>query len=194
MPSVAAFAWRPNVAYAFALPVRSPCRSVLLLLAECQCVYCASLHARLIPLPLLLLLLLLLLPQNFALFLLARPLDCSLWYCAACLEGGEVVCCDACPAAYHTKCLLSQQQPSHNSQWLCEDCRRVSGGWGLVGHAGLLALGLWDLKSCSDDMRHSACLQSIAVKRLWCICKLSARVGPPNVTSKSGGLQGLRSA
>lgn len=65
--------------------------------------------------------------QNFALLVMTKPLECSLWYCAACSEGGELLCCDGCPAAYHTKCLgNNQQEPSPHSEWLCGDCRAVS--------------------------------------------------------------------
>lgn len=63
--------------------------------------------------------------QNFALLVMTKPLDCSLWYCAACSEGGELLCCDGCPAAYHTKCLDHQQEPNPHSEWLCGDCRAV---------------------------------------------------------------------
>lgn len=70
----------------------------------------------------------LLLQQSFALLILTKPLECSLWYCAACSEGGELLCCDGCPAAYHTNCLAGahQQQPMPNSEWMCGDCIRVS--------------------------------------------------------------------
>jgi hypothetical protein len=57
---------------------------------------------------------------------MTRPLECSLWYCAACSEGGELLCCDGCPAAYHMRCLGGQAQPAPNSEWMCGDCRRVS--------------------------------------------------------------------
>lgn len=65
--------------------------------------------------------------QSFATLVLTRPLDCSLWYCAACSEGGELLCCDGCPAAFHTHCLAGQQPPAANSEWMCADCIRVSG-------------------------------------------------------------------
>lgn len=71
---------------------------------------------------------------------MSRPLECSLWYCAACSEGGELLCCDGCPAAYHMACLgSSQAQPMQNSEWLCGQCRKV----GAHRLCGLGPLGLW---------------------------------------------------
>jgi hypothetical protein len=74
----------------------------------------------------LLLLLLLLLLQSFALLVLTKPIDSNLWYCLSCSDGGELLCCDGCPAAYHTTCLGGQAAPQPNSEWLCGECLAVS--------------------------------------------------------------------
>ncbi|CAL5016941.1 unnamed protein product [Urochloa decumbens] len=40
--------------------------------------------------------------------------------CGSCGEGGELICCDNCPASYHQACLLYQDIPDGN--WYCSSC------------------------------------------------------------------------
>ena len=40
------------------------------------------------------------------------------------LSGGSLVCCETCPAAFHTECLSESERPSTTaSVWHCNDCR-----------------------------------------------------------------------
>jgi hypothetical protein len=82
--------------------------------------------------------LLLLLPaQSFALLVLTKPIDSNLWYCLSCSDGGELLCCDGCPAAYHTTCLGNQVPPQPNSEWLCGECGLVSSSSSGAAGAGM---------------------------------------------------------
>ena len=38
-------------------------------------------------------------------------------HCQNCWDGGEILCCDACPAAYHTTCLA--EVPNSRGKWMC---------------------------------------------------------------------------
>ncbi|KAJ1271059.1 hypothetical protein BS78_06G100000 [Paspalum vaginatum] len=40
--------------------------------------------------------------------------------CGSCGDGGELICCDNCPASYHQACLSSQDIPDGN--WYCSCC------------------------------------------------------------------------
>ncbi|KAF8784580.1 Histone-lysine N-methyltransferase NSD2 like protein [Argiope bruennichi] len=41
-------------------------------------------------------------------------------YCAMCYSGGELVCCETCPNAFHEDCL---QSDIPNEDFICDDCR-----------------------------------------------------------------------
>ncbi|ONM17366.1 Increased DNA methylation 1 [Zea mays] len=40
--------------------------------------------------------------------------------CGSCGDGGELICCDNCPASYHQACLSCQDIPDGN--WYCSSC------------------------------------------------------------------------
>jgi hypothetical protein len=42
--------------------------------------------------------------------------------CGVCREGGELLCCDACPAAFHVACLGMPCLPA-DDRWFCAICR-----------------------------------------------------------------------
>ncbi|XP_066597371.1 PHD finger protein 12 [Prorops nasuta] len=46
-------------------------------------------------------------------------------YCDACRDGGELICCDKCPASYHLQCHYPPVDPTDipNGEWLCYTCR-----------------------------------------------------------------------
>jgi len=45
-------------------------------------------------------------------------------YCMLCGAGGNIVCCDRCPASYHMKCTgESRTKLAPEETWLCEECR-----------------------------------------------------------------------
>ncbi|OQR88744.1 hypothetical protein THRCLA_22801, partial [Thraustotheca clavata] len=50
--------------------------------------------------------------------------DFNRWYCNICKDGGELLCCDRCPRAFHTACLTMDPDdvPSPNSKWFCKFC------------------------------------------------------------------------
>ena len=43
-------------------------------------------------------------------------------YCHTCRDGGELLCCDFCPLAYHLKCLIPPMNSIPNGDWLCPRC------------------------------------------------------------------------
>ena len=48
--------------------------------------------------------------------------------CDACKDGGELICCDKCPASYHLQCHYPAVDPADipNGEWLCYTCRYAS--------------------------------------------------------------------
>ena len=42
-------------------------------------------------------------------------------HCPVCLEGGEVICCDTCPAVYHLECVELKKVP--RGKWSCPGCK-----------------------------------------------------------------------
>ncbi|XP_029168539.1 PHD finger protein 12 isoform X2 [Nylanderia fulva] len=49
-------------------------------------------------------------------------------FCDACKDGGELICCDKCPASYHLQCHYPAVDPTDipNGEWLCYACRCAS--------------------------------------------------------------------
>ncbi|KAM6918220.1 autoimmune regulator [Xenentodon cancila] len=45
--------------------------------------------------------------------------------CAVCKDGGELICCDGCPQAFHLMCLDPPITSIPNGSWRCEGCRGV---------------------------------------------------------------------
>ena len=43
-------------------------------------------------------------------------------HCFECFDGGNLIICDACPAAYHEYCL--KNQPNSDGAWFCPDCQQ----------------------------------------------------------------------
>ena len=43
-------------------------------------------------------------------------------FCFTCKDGGELLCCDFCPLAYHLKCLLPPMDSIPNGDWRCPRC------------------------------------------------------------------------
>nr|KAF6381153.1 autoimmune regulator [Pipistrellus kuhlii] len=42
--------------------------------------------------------------------------------CAVCLDGGELICCDGCPRAFHLACLSPPLQAIPSGTWRCSSC------------------------------------------------------------------------
>ncbi|KIH64940.1 PHD-finger [Ancylostoma duodenale] len=48
-------------------------------------------------------------------------------YCVVCREGGELLCCDACPASFHLLCHepVIRREAIPRGRWLCNRCHRT---------------------------------------------------------------------
>ncbi|XP_048119665.1 tripartite motif-containing protein 66 [Alosa alosa] len=46
-------------------------------------------------------------------------------FCAVCLIGGELLCCDRCPKVYHLSCHVPSLLSFPNGDWVCSLCRDV---------------------------------------------------------------------
>ncbi|XP_070525542.1 PHD finger protein 12 isoform X2 [Cardiocondyla obscurior] len=59
-------------------------------------------------------------------------------FCDACKDGGELICCDKCPASYHLQCHYPAVDPTDipNGEWLCYACRCASKREGLLDDKG----------------------------------------------------------
>lgn len=47
-------------------------------------------------------------------------------HCPVCLEGGEVICCDTCPAVYHLECINPPLKKVPRGKWSCPGCKTSS--------------------------------------------------------------------
>lgn len=43
-------------------------------------------------------------------------------FCRICKDGGELLCCDSCPSAYHTHCLNPPLSEIPDGDWKCPRC------------------------------------------------------------------------
>jgi len=43
-------------------------------------------------------------------------------FCRVCKDGGELLCCDSCPSAYHTHCLNPPLTDVPDGDWKCPRC------------------------------------------------------------------------
>ena len=44
-------------------------------------------------------------------------------FCQQCKDGGELLCCDFCPLAYHLKCLIPPMEQIPDGDWRCPRCQ-----------------------------------------------------------------------
>ncbi|KAH0628551.1 hypothetical protein JD844_009885 [Phrynosoma platyrhinos] len=51
--------------------------------------------------------------------------DHHMEFCRVCKDGGELLCCDACPSSYHIHCLNPPLPEIPNGEWLCPRCTIV---------------------------------------------------------------------
>ncbi|GCC23603.1 hypothetical protein chiPu_0002001 [Chiloscyllium punctatum] len=47
--------------------------------------------------------------------------------CAVCRDGGELICCDGCPRAFHLGCLVPPLTEIPNGTWRCLSCTNKAG-------------------------------------------------------------------
>ena len=43
-------------------------------------------------------------------------------YCHRCKDGGELLCCDKCPLAYHLECAFPPLKKIPDGDWWCQRC------------------------------------------------------------------------
>lgn len=43
--------------------------------------------------------------------------------CSNCSDGGDLLCCDACPLSFHLKCLDPPLTSIPEGEWKCPNCR-----------------------------------------------------------------------
>ncbi|KAL4163683.1 hypothetical protein KRP22_005111 [Phytophthora ramorum] len=48
--------------------------------------------------------------------------DHNRWYCNICKDGGELLCCERCPRAFHMSCLGMSEADVPVSKWYCKMC------------------------------------------------------------------------
>ncbi len=48
--------------------------------------------------------------------------DGNLDTCVLCGLGGNLLCCDGCPAAYHMRCIGEGAKSIPDGEWLCTEC------------------------------------------------------------------------
>ncbi|CAI5703915.1 hypothetical protein KXD40_002522 [Peronospora effusa] len=48
--------------------------------------------------------------------------DHNRWYCNICKDGGELLCCDRCPRAFHMSCLGMSDDMIPDREWYCKMC------------------------------------------------------------------------
>ena len=44
-------------------------------------------------------------------------------YCRVCKDGGQLLCCDSCPSAYHLHCLIPPMKKIPGGDWRCTRCK-----------------------------------------------------------------------
>lgn len=59
-------------------------------------------------------------------------------YCRVCKDGGQLLCCDQCPMAYHLKCLIPPMKRVPTGEWKCPRCQ-VNG----ISQNTLKSISIW---------------------------------------------------
>ena len=52
--------------------------------------------------------------------------DAHMEFCQVCKDGGELLCCDNCPSAYHIFCLQPPVSEIPDGRWHCPRCSVVA--------------------------------------------------------------------
>ena len=50
-------------------------------------------------------------------------------YCRVCKDGGQLLCCDSCPSAYHLHCLIPPMKKIPGGDWRCPRCKVKDCWW-----------------------------------------------------------------
>ncbi|MBA0555887.1 hypothetical protein Golob_026037 [Gossypium lobatum] len=71
--------------------------------------------------------------------------------CSACCDGGELICCDRCPSAFHVNCVGLKEVP--DGDWFCPSC----------------CCGICCIGTVSDDDNFLACQQCECKFHIGCL-------------------------
>ncbi|XP_043828332.1 tripartite motif-containing protein 66 [Dromiciops gliroides] len=95
-------------------------------------------------------------------------------FCAVCLNGGELLCCDHCPKVYHLSCHVPALLSFPGGEWVCTLCRSLTKpeveydcdntryGHANPGGRGLPGLSEYDQKKC-EKLVLSLCCSSLSL-------------------------------
>ncbi|XP_034657291.1 chromodomain-helicase-DNA-binding protein Mi-2 homolog isoform X3 [Drosophila subobscura] len=68
-------------------------------------------------------------------------------FCRVCKDGGELLCCDSCPSAYHTFCLNPALDTIPDGDWRCPRCSCPP----LTGKAEKIITWRWAVQRSAND-------------------------------------------
>nr|KAF6343822.1 tripartite motif containing 66 [Pipistrellus kuhlii] len=93
-------------------------------------------------------------------------------FCAVCLNGGELLCCDRCPKVYHLSCHLPALLSFPGGDWVCTLCRSLTqpemeydcenARYNQPGIQALPGLSIFDQKKC-EKLVLSLCCNSLSL-------------------------------
>ncbi|XP_067928328.1 histone-lysine N-methyltransferase NSD2-like isoform X2 [Watersipora subatra] len=73
-------------------------------------------------------------------------------WCFNCSQGGTLVCCETCPAAFHMECLTANEKPCSEGAWYCTDCRHdVHPRYGDIVWVKLGGFRWWPSEVCHPE-------------------------------------------
>ncbi|ELV13370.1 Tripartite motif-containing protein 66 [Tupaia chinensis] len=93
-------------------------------------------------------------------------------FCAVCLNGGELLCCDHCPKVYHLSCHVPALLSFPGGEWVCTLCRSLTqpemeydcenARYNQPGVRAPPGLGMYDQKKC-EKLVLSLCCNSLSL-------------------------------
>ncbi|XP_051679992.2 tripartite motif-containing protein 66 isoform X4 [Oryctolagus cuniculus] len=93
-------------------------------------------------------------------------------FCAVCLNGGELLCCDRCPKVYHLSCHVPALLSFPGGEWVCTLCRSLSqpemeydcenARYNQPGVRAPPGLSIYDQKKC-EKLVLSLCCNSLSL-------------------------------
>ncbi|XP_060033196.1 tripartite motif-containing protein 66 [Erinaceus europaeus] len=93
-------------------------------------------------------------------------------FCAVCLNGGELLCCDRCPKVYHLSCHLPALLSFPGGDWVCTLCRSLTqpeleydcenARYNQPGVRAVPGLSAYDQKKC-EKLVLSLCCNSLSL-------------------------------
>ncbi|EDV20850.1 uncharacterized protein TRIADDRAFT_31338 [Trichoplax adhaerens] len=81
----------------------------------------------------------------------AKVKHVNVGWCFACSQGGNLICCELCPASYHENCLDEKCRPKPNEdKWFCRGC--IDGKFPVIGDIVWVKIGAyrwWPAEVCN---------------------------------------------